>query len=179
MHECNTKQIFIGDYRSLSVIGSTIVPVDNGQFSVVLCVPRISCNLLSVYQIIHSDEGKTITFTPHQVVIKDFKIPQNILATGIVDDITRLYKFNNFGSSPFPSIFVAHSDNLSKLWHERFAHFNYRSLQKLCKNNMVTVLSMVSCKDGVFSSCVLEKHHQDSFEKRASWHASVVRIINP
>ena len=37
---------------------------------------------------------------------------------------------------------------------------------------MVTSLPMVSCKDGVCSSCVLDKHHWDSFEKRASWHAS-------
>ena len=68
--------------------------------------------LLSVYQITHSGEGKTVTFTPHQVVIKDFKNPQNVLATGTVNDVNRLYKFNNFWSSPFPSIFVAHSDNL-------------------------------------------------------------------
>ena len=38
---------------------------------------------------------------------------------------------------------------------------------------MVTGLSMVSCKDGVCSSCVLEKHHRDIFYKRASWHALV------
>ena len=112
-------------------------------------------------------------FTPHQVVIKDFKNPQNFLAIGIVDDITRLYEFNNFGSSHFSSVFVAHSDNLSKLWHERFGHLNYRSLQQLCKDNMVTGLPMVSCKDGVCSSCVLEKHHRDSFDKHASWHASI------
>ena len=61
---------------------------------------------------------KSVTFTPHQVVIKDFKDPQNVLATRIVDDITRLYKFNNFGPSPFRSVSVAHSDNLSKLRHE-------------------------------------------------------------
>ena len=72
-----------------------------------------------------SGEGKIVTFTPHQVVIKDFKNPQNVLDTGTVDDITRL--------SPFPLVFVAHSDNLSKLWHERFGHLNYRSLQQLCK----------------------------------------------
>ena len=82
-----------------------------------------------------------MTFTPHQVaVIKDFKNPQNVLANGVVDDITRLYKFNKFGSSHFPSVFVAHSDNLSKLWHEKFGHLNYRSLQQLCKDNMVTGL---------------------------------------
>ena len=38
---------------------------------------------------------------------------------------------------------------------------------------MVIGLPMVSCKDGVCSCCVLEKHHRDSFEKRTSWHALV------
>ena len=38
---------------------------------------------------------------------------------------------------------------------------------------MVTGLPMVSCKDGVCSSCVLEKHNRDSFDKRASWHTLV------
>ena len=112
-----------------------------------------------------------MTFTPHQVVIKDFKNPQNFLATRTVDGITRLYKFNNFGSSPFPSVFFAHSDNLSKLWHERFGHLNYLSLQQLCKDNIVTGLPLVSYKDGVCSDCVVEKHHRDSFDKCASWHA--------
>ena len=101
MHECNTKQIFVGGDRSLSVVGSGIALVENGHFSDVLCVPKISYNFLSVYQITHSGEGKTVTFTPHQVVIKDLKNPQNILATGTIDDITRLHKFNKFGSSPF------------------------------------------------------------------------------
>jgi hypothetical protein len=37
---------------------------------------------------------------------------------------------------------------------------------------MVTGLPLVSCKDGVCAGCVLDKHHQYSFDKRASWHAS-------
>ena len=45
MNECNTKQIFIGDDRYLSVVGSGTIPVDNGYFSDVICVPRIYCNL--------------------------------------------------------------------------------------------------------------------------------------
>ena len=168
MHECNTKQIFIGDDRSLRVVGSGTVSVENDHYSNVLCVPWISCNLLPVYQITHSGEGKTVMFTPHQAVIKDLKYPQHVLATRIVDDINRLYKFNNFGSSPFPSIFVAHSDNLSKLWHERIGHLNYRSLQQLCKTNMVTCIMMVSCRDGVYFGYVLEKHHRYNFEKCSS-----------
>ena len=104
LHECNTKQISVGDDRSVSVVGFGTVPVENGHFSDVLCVTKISCNFLSVYQITHLGEGKTMTFTPHQVVIKDFRNPQNVLGTGTVDDITSLYKFNNFGSSPFSSV---------------------------------------------------------------------------
>ena len=37
---------------------------------------------------------------------------------------------------------------------------------------MVIGLYIVSCKDGVLSSYVLEKHHQDSFNKCASCNAS-------
>ena len=53
MHECNTKQIFIGDDKYLSVVGSETIPIDNGHFSDVLCVQIISFNLLSLYQITH------------------------------------------------------------------------------------------------------------------------------
>jgi hypothetical protein len=117
---------------SLSVVESGKFQVDNGHVNDVLCVPSISCNLLSLYQITHSSEGKIVEFSPHQVVIKDLKDPKHVLATGIPDDITRLYKFDNFGSSSFSSVFIAHSDDLSKLWHEWFGHINYHSLQQLC-----------------------------------------------
>jgi hypothetical protein len=175
LNECNTKKIFVGGDRSLSVEGSGIVQVENGHFNDVLCVPSISCNLLLVYQITHSGEGKTIEFSPHQVVIKGLKDPQHVLATGFADDITRLYKFDNFGSSDF----VAHSNDLSKLWHEQFGNLNYRSLQQLCNQQMVTILPLVSCRDGVCSGCVHDKHHRDNFEKHASWHALItLQLVN-
>jgi hypothetical protein len=171
LNECNTKKIFVGVDRSLSVVGSGTVQVNNGHYDI-LCVPSLSCNLLSVYQITHSGEGKTVEFSPHQVVIKDLKDLKHVLATRIVDDITRLYNFDNFGSSSFSSVFVVHSNDLSKIWHERFGHINYRSLYQLCYQQMVTGLPLVSCRDGVCAGCVLIKHHRDSFDKRASWHAS-------
>jgi hypothetical protein len=46
LNECNTKKIFVGDDRSLSVEGSGTIPVENGHFNNVLCVPSLSCNLL-------------------------------------------------------------------------------------------------------------------------------------
>ena len=77
-----------------------------------------SCNLLYVYQITHSGEAKTVEFSPHDVVIKDLRDPRHILATGIADDSIRLYKFNKFGSSNLPLVFVVHNNEVSKLWHE-------------------------------------------------------------
>jgi transposase InsO family protein len=37
---------------------------------------------------------------------------------------------------------------------------------------MVIGLPLVSCRDGVCASCVLDKHHRDNFDKCATWHAS-------
>jgi hypothetical protein len=144
LNECNTKQIFVGDDRSLSVVGFGIVQVDDGHFNDVLCIMSLSSNFLSVYQITHSSEGKTIYFSPHQVVIKDLKDHKHVLATRTVDDITKLYKFDNFGSSSSPSIFIDYNDDLRKLWHEQFGRLNYLSLWKLCNQNIVTGLPLVS-----------------------------------
>jgi hypothetical protein len=56
------------------------------------------------------------------------KHPKHVLETEIVNDIARLYKFENFGSSSIPSVFVSHSDDLTKLWHENIGYLNYLSL---------------------------------------------------
>jgi hypothetical protein len=71
LNEFNTKQIFVGDDRYLSVVGSIIVQLDNDHLNDVLCVPSLSCNLILVYQNTYSSEGNTIEFSPHQVVIDD------------------------------------------------------------------------------------------------------------
>jgi hypothetical protein len=162
LYECNTKKIFFGYDRSLGVVVFGTIQVDNGHFNDVLCVLSLSYNLLSIYQITHSSEGKNVEFSPHQVVIKDLKDPQHVLANIIVDDITKLYKFDNFGSSYFPSIFVAHSNDLRKIWHELFGHLNYCALHQLYNQYMVTGLPLVFRKDGVCAGCVLEKHHRDN-----------------
>jgi len=39
---------------------------------------------------------------------------------------------------------------------------------------MVAGLPMVSCRNGVSYGFVLGKHHRDSFEKHAYWHASAL-----
>ena len=49
LNNCNTKNIYVDDDRSLSVVGSGTIHLNNGQFDDILCVPNLSCNILSVY----------------------------------------------------------------------------------------------------------------------------------
>jgi len=60
LNEYITKNIFFGEYKYLSVVGYGTVQVDNVHFNDVLFFPNISFNLLLVYQINHSGQGKTI-----------------------------------------------------------------------------------------------------------------------
>ena len=48
IHDCNTKQIFVGDDRSLRVVGSRKIQIDDDHCKDVLFVPCLSCNLLSL-----------------------------------------------------------------------------------------------------------------------------------
>ena len=49
LNDCNTKNIYVCDDSSLSVVGTRTIHLDNDQFNDVLCVPNLSCNLLSIY----------------------------------------------------------------------------------------------------------------------------------
>ena len=111
-------------------MGSGTVALAGGSLQDVLCVPDISMNLLSIYQIFHSSSRKIVEFSPHDVVIRDLHDPKMIVATGSAEFASCLYKFDGFESSDdIESCFVAHEDSVSKLWHERFGHVNYQYLQ--------------------------------------------------
>jgi hypothetical protein len=169
--ECSISQIAVGDSTQLDVLGSGTVQLDKGCINDVLLVPHISANLLSIYQICHSGNGKTVEFSPNDVIIRELQNPDIVVASGKVDHSSRMYKFASFESS-LGSSFIAHADALSKLWHERFGHLNYRYLQQLSTQKLVLGLPKVSCTDGVCPGCVLGKQHQDPFPKGKAWRAT-------
>ena len=41
LNDCNTKNIYVGDDRSLSVVGSDTIHLDNGQFNDALFFPTL------------------------------------------------------------------------------------------------------------------------------------------
>ena len=64
-----TTQIVVGNSSQLSVLGSGTVTLPGGSLQDVLCVPDMSMNLLSIYQICHSGSRKIVKFSPHEMII--------------------------------------------------------------------------------------------------------------
>ncbi|GJZ23789.1 retrovirus-related pol polyprotein from transposon TNT 1-94 [Tanacetum coccineum] len=60
-----------------------------------------------------------------------------------------------------------------RIWHKRLAHLNFKTINKLAKQNLVIVLpSLVYSKDKPCSSCEKGKHHRASFKTK---HTSSIK----
>jgi hypothetical protein len=90
---CSRPPILMGDDTLVVVAGEGRVELHNGSFENVLHVPKLSMNLLSVYQI--TQKGKKIEFTFDSVSVIDMH-DNSIIAIGEVDHKSRLYKFTKF-----------------------------------------------------------------------------------
>ena len=104
-------------------------------------------------------------FTPDSVIIREIEDPSQIVAIGKVNHHARLYSFSHFELTYPTSVLLAHSNELSRLWHERFGHLNYSYLQQLSKQHMVIDLPPISFSEGVCTDCILGKHPEHSFDK--------------
>nr|GEZ54425.1 retrovirus-related Pol polyprotein from transposon TNT 1-94 [Tanacetum cinerariifolium] len=71
-------------------------------------------------------------------------------------------------SSAQESCFIAQaSENLNWLWYKRLAHLNFKTINKLAKQNLVIGLpSIVYSKDKPCSLCEKGKHHRSSFKTK-------------
>ncbi|GKB06626.1 retrovirus-related pol polyprotein from transposon TNT 1-94 [Tanacetum coccineum] len=76
--------------------------------------------------------------------------------------------FLNMTSSTQESCFFAKAfKNLNWLWHKRLAHLNFKTINKLAKQNLVTGLpSLVYLKDKPCSLCEKGMHHRASFKTK-------------
>lgn len=73
----------------MCVCGKGSIQIDEGSFNYVLCVPSLSTNILSIYHITHSGEGKSVDFTPYFVIIQDLH-SRDIVVVGEEDHQSRV-----------------------------------------------------------------------------------------
>jgi hypothetical protein len=117
------------DKSSIEVTGKGRIELTKKSFENVLHVPKISTNILSVYQMTNSDIGKILIFTPNAVDIYDMQTNSRV-ATFEVNHQSRLYTFSEF-IEPYFALMLTHADERSRIWHESFRNLNFRYMQQL------------------------------------------------
>jgi hypothetical protein len=114
----------------------------------------------------NSWNGNKVIFTPNSLDIYDMQTKSTV-ATREVNHQSRLYAFSEF-TEPNSTFMLTHADESSRIWHERFGHFNFRYMQQLSKNKLVDGLPNIHFSKGVCEGCVLIKHPQEKFDKGKS-----------
>lgn len=63
------------------------------------------------------------------------------------------------------------TENITQLWHQRYAHLNYKGLRTLRFRNMVGGLPQLNGSANGCTSCFIGKQHRQPFPKKSQWHA--------
>ncbi|GJU35737.1 retrovirus-related pol polyprotein from transposon TNT 1-94 [Tanacetum coccineum] len=85
----------------------------------------------------------------------------------IAPRVRDVYVLDMISSAQESCFFAKASENLNWLWHKRLAHLNFKTINKLAKQNLVIGLSLlVYSKDKPCSSCEKGKHHRASFKTK-------------
>jgi hypothetical protein len=141
-----------------------------------LHVPKLFMNLLFIYEITHSGIGKRVEFTHDFVTIYDMRDNSTIVVVE-VNHQSCLYTFSKFIVKYDFVLLLMHVDDTSRLWHERFGHLNFKYIQQLYKQDMVTIFPDMHFSKGVCQGCVLGKHPKKKFEKGKGWRASSPLVL--
>jgi hypothetical protein len=80
---CKGPPIMMGDNSSVEVTDKGRIELTNESFENVLHVPKISVNLLFVYQMTNYGTGKRFIFTPNSMDIYDMKTNSRVA----IDDV--------------------------------------------------------------------------------------------
>jgi hypothetical protein len=110
---CKGPPIMMGDNSSVEFTDRGRIELTNGSFENVLHVPKISINLLSVYQMTNSDTGKKFIFAQNSVEIYDMQTKSRI-TTGEVNHQSRLYTFSEF-IEPDSALLLTHDNESSRI----------------------------------------------------------------
>jgi hypothetical protein len=126
---CKGPPILMGDDFLVKVTDKGRVELTNESFENVLHIPKLSINILSVYQMIKYGTGKKVIFTLDAMDIYDMQTNSKV-ATSEVNHQSRHYTFSEF-IEPDSALLLTHVDERSRIWHERYGHLNFKYMQQL------------------------------------------------
>jgi hypothetical protein len=160
---CKGPPILMEENSSVEVTDKGRIELTNGSFENVLYIPKLSVNILFVYQMKNSDTRKKVIFTANYVDIYDMQTNSRV-ATSDVNHQSRLHTLSEFIELD-STLLLTHVDESSRIWHKRFGNLNFRYMQQFSKHILVDGLPDIHFSKGVCEGCVLGKHPQEKFDK--------------
>ena len=112
----------------------------------------------------HTGSPKKVVFSPNDVEISRISNGR-VIAKGVVDHSSQVYKFSHFLPFSNPSSLLTHANEAIKIWHEIFGHLNYKYLSYFSDKYMVIGLPKIKFSKGVFQGCILGKHLENKYER--------------
>ncbi|GJS06386.1 retrovirus-related pol polyprotein from transposon TNT 1-94 [Tanacetum coccineum] len=154
-------KVGFGDDSTCKTKGYGFIKCNGIVFTKVAFVNGLKYNLISISQlcdakyIVQFDEKRGTIFNSNKEVVM------------IAPRVRDVYVLDMTSSAQESCFFAKASDNLNWLWHKRLAHLNFKTINKLAKQNLVIGLpSLVYSKDKPCSSCEKGKHHRASFKTK-------------
>ena len=127
---------------------------------------ELQFNLLSISQMCDTKNNVLFTDTECLVLSPEFKMPDENQVLFRVPRQHNMYSFNlkNIASSESMSCLIAKATNAEAiLWHRRFGHVNFKTLNKLAKGNLVKGLpNKIFVNDHTCVACLKGKQHKAS-----------------
>ncbi|GJX55589.1 retrovirus-related pol polyprotein from transposon TNT 1-94 [Tanacetum coccineum] len=154
-------KVVFGDDSTCTTEGYGSIKCNGIVFTKVAFVDGLKYNLISISQL--CDAKYIIQFDEKRETIFN-SIKEVVMTAPRVRDV---YVLDMTSSAQESCFFAKASENLNWLWHKRFAHLNFKTINKLAKQNLVIGLpSLVYSKDKPCSSCEKGKHHRASFKTK-------------
>ncbi|PNX74679.1 copia-type polyprotein, partial [Trifolium pratense] len=164
-----TESVKLGNDSKMAIMGKGNVKLKiAGKVHVitdVYYIPGLSSNLLSVDQL--QQKNLTVVFKNDlcQVIHNEKGL---ILTTQI--SANRMYMI--FAPVILPNYMQMSKTDEYHLWHNKYAHLNFKGLKVLNKKHMVKGLPELKDIEDKCGDCLSGKQHRDSIPKKSTWRAS-------
>nr|GEX59049.1 hypothetical protein [Tanacetum cinerariifolium] len=160
-----------GNQRGGKITGKGIIKTGKLEFENVYFVKELKYNLLSVSQIY--DNKNSVLFTDSECIVlgKDFKLKDDtdvLLKTPRQYNVYSINLKNIVPHKNLTCLVEKASVDKSMLWHRRLGHLNFKTMNKLVRNNLVRGLpSKCFENDHTCVACLKGKQHKASCKTKS------------
>ncbi|GJZ68422.1 retrovirus-related pol polyprotein from transposon TNT 1-94, partial [Tanacetum coccineum] len=162
--EQSGPKVVFGDDSTCTTEGCGSIKCNGIVFTKVAFVNGLRYNLIRISHlcdakyIVQFDEKRGTIFNSNKEVVM------------IAPRVRDVYVLDMTSFAQESCFFAKACENLNWLWHKRLAHLNFKTINKLAKQNLVIGLpSLVYSKDKQCSSCEKGKHHRASFKTKQTF----------